>query len=712
MGRAMIAVLAAALLWAPQGNAWLRPERVVPVVTAPPAIDGVLSDPAWQEAAVIEDLLQVEPMEGAAPSERTRVLLARDEHNLYIAVRCGDREPQAIVAKVMQRDKNGGDDRVQFVLDGFGRQREGYYFQLTPAGAKLDALVDSAGAFNVAWDSIWLGQARVDGSGWTAEFAIPFKSLAFDPVSDAWGFNVSRYIARKQETARWSYPFRSKGVTALDYTGVLHGFAELQQGLGLDLKPALTVKRSDNRVIPKKDNEARPSFDAVYRITPALAATVTVNTDFAETEDDSRVINLSRFPLFFPEKRDFFLEDATVFSFADGSITPFFSRRIGLNASGQPVDIEAGAKLTGRAGRWSIGLLDAQTGASGALPRKNLAAGRLAYQPFGESSAGLIATRGDPRGDFDNTTAGADFTWRNSNVTEGKSISSTAYYVQTDSEFAGARDDAFGLSLNYPNDPLSFSLSAREIGANWDPALGFVARTGIRSYSGNLYRYFRPSMPWVREWLVGGYASNTTDLHGRGQDGYAGAPDIYLTFKSGDQVGILYQRDYERLNEPFEIAPGVVVPAGKYQSDNYYVSFVPASSRPLSGSLIYGQGDRYTGNYRYYLASLIWRPSSRISTQAVYIGTITRLPEGEFAADVYRYRLDLSYSPRLSWNNLVQFDNFSQQLGWFSRIRWTLEPDNDVFLVMSKRLQRDTATHEFSTLSTDLAAKVGWTFRF
>lgn len=712
MRRIITAALTAAFFWVPRSDAWLRPERVVPVVTAPPEIDGSLTDPAWAEAAIIDDLTQVEPQEGAAPSERTVVYLMRDEHNLYVGLRCEDRVAQSIVAKVMQRDKNGGDDRVQFVLDGFGRQREGYYFQLTPAGAKLDALVDSAGALNTAWDSIWLGRTRMDSGGWTAEFAIPFKSLAFDPINDAWGFNVSRYIARKQETARWSYPFRGKGLTALEYTGVLHGFAELRQGLGLDLKPALTVKRSDNRVIPKKDNKARPSFDAVYRITPALAATVTVNTDFAETEDDSRVINLSRFPLFFPEKRDFFLEDATVFSFADGSITPFFSRRIGLNASGQPVDIEAGAKLTGRAGRWSIGLLDVQTGASGALPRKNLAAGRLAYQAFGESTAGLIATRGDPRGDFDNTTAGADFTWRKSNVTEGKSISSTAYYVQTDSEFAGARDDAFGLSLNYPNDPLSFSLSAREIGAKWDPALGFVARPGSRTYSGNLYRYFRPSMPWVREWLLGAYAQTVTDLNGREQASYFSAPDAYLTFTSGDQIGTGYYNERERLDDPFEIAPGVIIPAGEYRSDNYFVSFVPASSRPLSGFLRYNTGDSYTGHYRSCVASVIWRPSSRISTQAVYIGTITRLPEGGFAADVYRYRLDLSYSPRLSWNNLVQFDNFSQQLGWFSRIRWTLEPDNDVFLVMSKRLQRDTLTHDFKTLSTDLAAKVGWTFRF
>lgn len=708
----MTAALIAAFFWPSQSAAWSRPERVVPVVTAPPEIDGGLTDSVWAEAAIIDDLTQVEPQEGAAPSERTVVYLMRDEHNLYVGLRCDDREAQRIVAKVMQRDKNGGDDRVQFVLDGFGRQREGYYFQLTPAGAKLDALVDSAGARNTAWDSIWLGRSRVDGSGWTAEFAIPFKSLAFDPINDAWGFNVSRYIARKQETARWSYPFRSKGVTALDYTGVLHGFAELRQGLGLDLKPALTAKHSDNRVIPLKDSEVRPSFDAIYRITPALAASATVNTDFAETEDDSRVINLSRFPLFFPEKRDFFLEDANVFSFADGSITPFFSRRIGLNASGQPVDIEAGAKLTGRAGRWSIGLLDAQTGASGTLPRKNLAAGRLAYQPFGESTVGLIATHGDPRGDFDNTTAGADFTWRKSNVTEGKSISSTAYYVQTDSELKDARDDAFGLSLDYPNDPLSFSLSAREIGANWDPALGFVARPGSRTYSGNLHRYFRPAMPWVREWLVRTYAQTVTDLNGREQTSYVSAPDAHLTFTSGDQIGMGYYNERERLDDPFEIAPGVIIPAGEYQSDNYFVSFVPASSRALSGLLSYNTGGSYTGHYRSYVASVIWRPSSRISTQAVYIGTITRLPEGAFAADVYRYRLDLSYSPRLSWNNLVQFDNFSQQLGWFSRIRWTLEPDNDVFLVMSKRMQRDTMSHDLSTVSTDLAAKVGWAFRY
>ncbi|MES1168145.1 MAG: DUF5916 domain-containing protein, partial [Oleiharenicola lentus] len=353
-----------------------------------------------------------------------------DADTLYVAIRSHDSAgPAGIRAYSMQRDQdNGSDDLVRIVLDTFHRQSDGYYFALTAAGGKHDGLVQNKEQANDQWDAIWLGKSTIDAGGWTAEFAIPVKSLAFDPANTTWGFNVARAVRRTQEVMRWTGILRNRPTIALPLLGELHGLTGLRQGRGLDFKPYASLTRHSQPEPDEKTWEFKPGFDLIWHVTPSLAATLTVNTDFADAEVDERQVNLGRFSLFFPEKRAFFTQDASLFTFAgiNQDPLPFFSRRIGLAPDGTQVDLLGGAKLTGRAGPWTLGLLDVQLDNYANVDSKNLFVGRIAHQVFNESSAGVIFTHGDPRSDGENSLVGVDFNYANNNLPGNRTITAKA----------------------------------------------------------------------------------------------------------------------------------------------------------------------------------------------------------------------------------------------------------------------------------------------
>ncbi|MBW2244794.1 MAG: carbohydrate binding family 9 domain-containing protein [Deltaproteobacteria bacterium] len=392
------------------------------LVSEAPTIDGYLDDPAWRQAFKIEDFTQVVPVTGAEPSERTLVYVARDEQNLYLGIRCYVRDPSTILAKRMQRDDSlFYDDRFAIVLDTFHDRRNGYFFQINPIGGRRDAIFEGE-VFMVEWDGIWHAEARIDEKGWVAELAIPFQTLSYDPETDTWGLNLLRGIRRDNERTRWADPTLNRSFMNMSHAGILEGMRGISQGLGLDIKPYLSLGYEDD---PDKDKSkviAEPGGDIAYKLTPSLTATVTANTDFAETEIDEAQSTVTRFALFFPEKRDFFLQDAGIFEFADlqhkvvspdgdtdANARPFFSRKIGLTNDGKEPAIHVGGKLTGRIGRFNLGLLDVQLEDHGDVRSRNLAVGRVAMNLLGESKLGAIVTNGDPNSNDDNTLVGTDF---------------------------------------------------------------------------------------------------------------------------------------------------------------------------------------------------------------------------------------------------------------------------------------------------------------
>ncbi|MBK7403534.1 MAG: carbohydrate binding family 9 domain-containing protein [Phycisphaerales bacterium] len=550
----------------------------------PPRIDGLLDEPAWADAPILDAFTQVDPVNGAQPTERTEVRLLYDADTLYIGVRCLDGEPGAIVARSMARDADHAtDDRITLAIDTFRDRRNGYVFVVSAAGGKRDGLVE-ASRVRWDWDGLWDARARVDDRGWTAEIAIPAKTLSFDPAGSTWGFNLERYIKRKSELDRWASPSRDAAVTKMSDAGELTELARLRQGLGLTVKPFFTGKLD----LDSRDLKIEPGLDVFYKIDPSTTAALTINTDFAEAEVDERRVNLTRFPLFYPEKRDFFLEDSGIFEFGgiNQSPRPYFSRRIGI-VRGEQEDLLAGMRLTGRQGALRFGLLDVQMKDDDVLGAKNLGVLRFKHDVGEQGSIGIIATNGDPGNRGANQLVGLDASLLDTEALGGR-VSADAWIMATHDDPAGVpaeNDDPFALGgrVNYNADPWSGFLFADHVGHDFRPALGFVQRPGRREFDARLAYTWRPEThDWIRSVAFTAFGSAYTTFANDIESADLEIPTITLTTNSADSVfaGALVSR--EVLDEPFEIVRGVTIPTGEYDDAGWHAGFNTADARWLA----------------------------------------------------------------------------------------------------------------------------------
>src|SRR5436309_2481176 len=423
-------------------------------------IDGVLEDAAWAGAAVIPDLTQQEPHPGAPAPFRTEVRILVDAESIYLGFTCVDPEPAKIAVHTLQRDGSlDADDHVAIVLDTFLDGRTGYFFRINPAGAREDGLISGPESASSDWDGSWDGRARRTPDGWTAEVALPAKTLHFTPGAPAWGFNVERVVPRTRLHLRWTGISLDAALIDTRRCGRLSGVEGLRQGLGLSLAPYGLARYESKRL---GGSRTRPDVggDVTYNPTPSLTGVVTINTDFAETEADLQQINLTRFPLFYPEKRAFFLEGSTQFDFGLGlgsDFIPFFSRRIGL-FEGRRVQILAGIKLFGRTGRWGIGFVDAYTkdlgpdeGSPGAQG-SNLGSARVTYDAGEHLRVGGIFTDGDPAGVTTNHLFGLDAVWQTSTLFGGKNFAVGGWGTRTSGDLTPGDPDGYGFRIEYPND--------------------------------------------------------------------------------------------------------------------------------------------------------------------------------------------------------------------------------------------------------------------
>jgi hypothetical protein len=443
---------------------------------------------------------------------------------------------------------------------------------------------------------------------------------------------------------------------------------------------------------------------------------VTLNTDFAEAEVDERRVNLTRFPLFFPEKRDFFLEDAGIFEFGGvrRSPKPFFSRRIGL-VNGEQQDILAGLKLTGRTDKWTFGVLDTQMKDDSVLGSKNLGVARARYSLSDEAGVGFIATNGDPATTGDNSVIGADFDFFDSSVGGGEdSISANAFFMQSWSSDTGAPDGgdgaSFGGRISYPNDKWSWFIGGNQTDEGFNPALGFVSRRGDREYFGNLRRRWRPTDSWIRRFDVSADFNLSTNLDNVTVTSEVQSPELEIESNAGDTFRAFFGPQRERLFEDFEIMDGVVIPPGAYDFNRYGFRAGSSSNRPVAAEFGVTLGDFYDGTRTDYEAEVAWRPSATVNLEAEYIQNVVDLPQGDFTTQIARGRVDIAFSPEVSWSNLIQWDSVSDTLGVNSRLRWIVQPGNDVYIVLNQGFV--TEDQSFSSNATDITVKVGWTIRF
>ena len=691
-----------------------HPELEIVRTDQPPVIDGVLDDAVWADAAVIENLRQVEPIEDADPTQPTEIRVLFDENAMYFGIRCYDSDPQAIIATQLRRDGSlDADDRIELVIDPFFDRRNGFFFAINPVGAKVDGLVVENTQVLRDWDGIWYAKATRDDQGWVAEIAIPYKTISFNPATSRWSFNLQRIVRRDNEKSRWSAPQQNKDLESIADAGVITGIENITQGVGIDVKPYVKMAPRHDAAGDSMDLDF--GADLFYKLTPSMTLTLTFNTDFAETEVDERLVNLTRFPLFFPEKRDFFLQDEGIFAFGGIRRNPlaFQSRRIGLDSSGQPVAILAGAKLTGRVGPVNIGVLSTYMDSTATVGNKVLTVGRFSVNVLEESTVGMIATIGDPLTNGDNFVSGADFNYRSSTLFGDKVIEGHAWllYSDTSGDPTGVSGDdtAWGLKLRYPNDRINWIVSATEIGDRFNAALGFVPRAGIREYFGRWRYRWRPTGSWIRTIDSSVRAEVITNLDGDVETRELEIEAVDITSNAGDNLGLEIEFDREVLTTPFEIMPGIVIPPGDYEFTRVRVEAETADSRVVSlrGEVEFGgffDGDRFDTTL-----ALQFRPSAHFFGSVEWERNDVDLPGGSFIVNIARVRADVLFSTDISWTNFVQWDNTTNELGLNSRVRWIIEPGSEMFFVLNQAFDTNGT---FATRGTEFIGKVVWTFRF
>ncbi|MCP4904276.1 MAG: carbohydrate binding family 9 domain-containing protein [bacterium] len=690
-----------------------------------PEIDGELDTGEWADAAHVDGLTQALPDPGEQATQHTEVWIMTDEDHLYLAARMWDSNPDEIVANAMSRDANLRlEDRFSFTIDPFLDRQNGYFFQVNPNAVRRDFLLEG-GSGEPSWDGRWYAKTSRDAKGWTVEIAIPYATINFAPDANVWGFNMARGIRRRDEIDRWSDPVRERFVIAMGRAGNLVGMKGIRQGLGLRMIPAATFLRvDDNEDPPIGEGISRrhytkfdPSFDVFYKATPSMTTALTVNTDFGETEVDERRVNLSRFALFFPEKRDFFLQDALIFDFGDlgRNGRPFFSRRIGLNEEGEPVGILAGAKATGRVGNVKIGVLDVVLDERGRSDQQNLLVARAATN-FGESAIGAILTNGDPEANGDNTVVGLDFLYRDSNFRDNKSFSASAWAQGSfnDPDHGPTADlsavdgggYAFGGAMSYPNDKHNWKISGRVFDRDFDPALGFANRVGIREYKADYRRRWRPDLASVQTADMSVIALLVTEQGRQIETGAFTWRLLDLRSPIDDGIRVSFKHRYEAVDEPFE---NFNVPVGRYHFDEIQLRLNASLNRRVGGEFHLGYGSFYDGIRTRTRSDFTFRLSKHFQTGVIYGFDNLRLPGGDENIHVLQARLGLFFNADLSWVTLIQFDSVSDTLAINSRFRWIIEDGREVFLVLNQGF--DTRDDVVAQRTAPLA-KLQWTFRF
>jgi hypothetical protein len=616
------------------------------------------------------------------------------------------------------------DDTLFVTIDPFNNRRGGYFFGINPNGVRMDGLYRNVSEYYSDWDTIFYAETgRFDG-GWIVEYEIPFKSISFDPNADAWGLNFSRTIQSRDEDMAWVSRNRRWDPSS---AGLAVGFEGLQQGVGLDVVPSASWNSARTFSPAATDSQFEPSLDLVYKLTPALNGSLTFNTDFSATEVDDRQVNLTRFNLFFPEKRDFFLREADIFEFGrigaqDGSVgggadrqngRPFFSRNIGLGTSGESVDLDYGGKVSGRIGNFEIGALSIRQDENAGVDASTLSVLRAKGAIGEESTIGMIYTEGDPRSNVDNSVAGVDFLYRNSRLPGGRVVEALGWYQQSDTPGRDGDDSAAGIGVSLPsNAGIRAGAALKRFDADFNPALGFINRRGVRDASAQIGYTHRPSAGYWQSMFFSLEAKRIDELGGGLQSKSVSVTPLEITNRTGDVIFLRSNFDTEVLRQPFEIWPGVVIPVGEYSFDNHGIEWRAAGYRRWSGRIAYVDGSFYGGDQTRVFGSIAWQPSPRFRANIGYNITDVELPQGDFTTRLISTGMDIVFSSTLSWVNLIQYDNVSETMGVNMRLHWIPVAGKEVFFVINHSLEDFDRDNSFHSAFSDVTAKVSYTFRF
>jgi len=663
-----------------------------------PHIDGYLNDEIWKSALPFTDFKMVLPETGISPSEKTELRILYDKKHLYIGVYCYNNDPSAIAVTDLQHDLEGeGNDVVRILLDPFQDRRNAYVFAVNAKGARTDGLATGEN-LSTNWDGIWEAKSKILTDGWCSEIKIPFKTISFNPKLNRWGFNLERYIPMKIETIRLSGISKDSFFYNPAEAGLLEGIEHIEQGIGLTFKPYLTMDMSQDYE-NKQDREwkLKGGFDLYKNFTPNLVGIFTYHTDFAETEVDDRQINLTRFPLYFPEKRSFFLEGSEIFSFGSGggyqpAFIPFFSRRIGLFHSEQ-VPIDWGLKMYGKIKSTNIALLDVQTGQLNDISSNNFMAGRIYQNILSESKVGLIFTSGEPGTKNRNTLMGVDFNYSTSRFLNNKNFSAGGWAVYNWNTIDQGKHYGYGLQLAYPNDRIDTHLTYYYFGEALDPGLGFLPRGSVQ-YLESMFKYsIRPSKgvfgKMIRKIAWEMYPRYYWNLDGNLESSRVSvAPFTTIDTESGDRLEFFFIFHREILPHSFEIAENVFIPSGDYRYKRYQLNIRSASHRKLTGELEFETGGFYSGNLSQMELEFNFNFHGNIKLGLEGNFIHGNLPEGKFKESLYQAKADFYLNPDLGIMTFIQYDSVSENIGANVRFKWRLSPGNTIYIVYNRTWEK------------------------
>lgn len=676
-------------------------------------LDGRLDEPVWVTADSIGQLTEVEPNEGGVPGSRTVVRVLAESGALVLGIRAYDDDPAGIVSQSKDRDAGlGNEDHIRFVLDTFLDGRSGYIFAVNPSGARFDALVaDQGEGENSNWDAIWNAATQRLPDGWSAEIRIPIRSLSYKKGRHEWGFNIQRRIQRTQNVSRWAGARLDYRIMQTIHAGRITELPDFDVGVGLSVRPAVRGATGSPGPALASEQDFDASLDATQRLGANLLGALTVNTDFAETDADTRRTNLTRFPLFFPEKRSFFLEGADIYQFGLGlgqDVLPFHSRRIGL-LSGLEVPINVGAKLNGRIGGNNLGALIVRTGdVETVAPDATMGVVRVRQNVLSESTVGFIGTFGDPLGG-DAWTAGVDLTYQTSRFRGNKNFLIGVWSLAAQPDGANSRA-AHGFKIDYPNDDWDIQVTYKRIDDSFQPALGFVPRAGVQLInSGANYRY-RPEGGFVRNWFFELQPTAAFDLNNNWESYRLFFAPLNVRLESGDRIEFNANPTGEQLVAPFEIADNVTIPPGAYHWMRYRLEAQFAAKRRVYGQVTWWFGGFYEGSLHEIDLTASWRPSRLLTFDLNAERNVGSLPEGDFVQQVIGTRVRVNISPNVNLSSFVQYDDESRSVGSNTRLRWTFNQLGELFVVYNHNL-RENPGDRWLRESNQLITKVQYTFR-
>jgi hypothetical protein len=703
------------------GTAWAQVPTVQSGKLGPDdeiRVDGMLSEAVWQRADWFSDFIQNVPDVGAPATELTHVAFLVDDRYVYVGVRCDDSEPGLIRAqKLRHRDRPQTDDHIQVIFDTYRDQIRGTVFAVNPLGAKEEGLVNGYQRYNWNWNEVWKVKTLITGQGWQAEFQIPLRLLRYRRAQEQeWGVNVQRVVRRIQEESYLAAVPPPYDISSLNFAGILTGIELGKRQRNLQFIPyALlgALQETDDETGDEVTDEiTEAGFDFKYSITSDLTLDFTVNTDFAQVESDDQQVNLTRFSLFFPEKREFFLENADLFKFGQSQgppgrapdVTPFFSRRLGIY-EGSTVPITAGARLTGKVGRQDIGLLSIGTGD---VPELELDSAwynvaRVRHDLGGRSYVGGIITNSQ-RGEFNSTTAGIDGSWY---FTQDLSLFGD-FLIVDDNESDNSTRTASYLALDLTTDRWGFIFAYREVEDGFDPDLGFVRRDGYRRGNASVRHSFRPGKWGIRRVTIRPNGSAYDSL----VYGVRESSDINLNFEleleNGDEFTIRASQEFERLFEEFELDEDLVFAPGDYTFSFLRLRYESDRSRRWGGDASVISGGFYDGDQQQLEGDLWFVFNRHVRVNGSYATFDISADHGAIDWELWSFRLDYIHSSTLSASSFVQYNSSTGETDLNLRLRKILRNDSDLFVVFNEREIEDEV---FGRLrERDFAVKISYRF--